>query len=349
MTSDRDDRRFPDPEELDAQIDDVIAGRLDAEAEGDPDEVTETLQHVRALADEPLPEASRTRALQRIRTHQPADRRRAPVAGGHRGHRQVRRGGARRRLVSVTAGALALMMLTAGTAVAVAQDAAPDDALYGVKRASEQAWLVMPRGQERAADVHLALAERRIEEARRAPQHAERLVAEGVENVEAAADERPEEAIENFKRLLGLTEGEALPENASDAARAALHRNCVRIADRHELGSGQCGDAPDFQHPGRGLGQDGEHPGRGLGQDGEHPGRGLGQDGEHPGRGEGRGLGDGEGRPENPGRGLGPSGSDGPRGWGEGGRPEGVIGPPPGTPGYERYQERGGDEPSSEE
>lgn len=333
------DRNFPDPDELDALVDDVLATRGDAEVAdtgsadpevasagvaNDPEGVTAAMRRVRELADEPLPAASQERHLHRIETHRTRPRPHTPVGVGRRGHRQVR-GGTRRRLVAVMAGALALMMLTAGSAVAVAQDAAPDDALYGVKRASEQAWLTLSRDEERAAEVHLALAERRLEEARRAPEHAQRLVAEGVENAEAAADERPEEAIENFKRLLGVIGDDPLPESASDNARAAHHRNCVRIAERHGLGSDQCGPQPDVEHPGKGLGQ---------------------RDGEHPGRGQG------EGRPDHPGQGMGRSDGDGPRGWGEGGRPDGAVGPPPGTPGHERFQERGGDddeEPTTEE
>jgi len=290
----------PGPDEVDALLDEVLAADTSAassvEAPDGTAELTASLRRVRELSDEPLPTASRTRHLHRIRTHEPAVRR------GHADRRvrraPSRRPGLRRRLVALTAGALALLMLTAGSAVAVAQDADPDDALYGLKRASEEAWLVMPRGSERAAEVHLALADRRIEEARRAPEHAERLVSEGIGNVEAAAEQRPEEAIAAFERLLG--EGEdSLPEQASFAARAALHRNCVRIAERHGL-TAEC---PEPQ---------GEHPGRGLGRgDGEHPGRGLG-----------------EGRPDLE--------HDGPRGWGPDGRPEGEVGPPPWAPGHGR-------------
>jgi len=302
----------PDPDEVDALLDEVLAADTSAAPSVEtPDgaaEVTSSLRRVRELSDEPLPTASRSRHLHRIRTHEPHE---PAVRRGH-ADRGVRRApsrgrGLRRRLVALTAAALALLMLTAGSAVAVAQDADPDDALYGLKRASEQAWLVMPRGSERAAEVHLALADRRIEEARRAPEHAERLVTEGIGNVEAAAEERPEEAIAAFERLLG--DGvDSLPEQASFAARAALYRNCVRIADRHGLSSAGCTE-PEGEHPGRGLGRG----------DGEHPGRGLG-----------------EGRPDME--------HDGPRGWGPGGRPDGEVGPPPGTPGHGR-----GDAESSEQ
>jgi hypothetical protein len=302
MTSERDDSTYPDPDQVDEMVDEVLAGRVQAEDAQEAAVVESSLLRVRALSDEPLPAASRSRHLLRIRTHEPDPR----AASQRRGYVPGRARGIRRRLVVLTAGAMALLLLTAGSAVAVAQDAAPDDALYGLKRTSEQVWLSLPLGSERAAEVHLALAERRLDEIRRAPTHAERLVGEGIENVEAAASERPEEAIETFVRLLGTGE-DSLPEQASPAARAALHRNCVRIATKHDLGPERCGDAPEGEHPGRGLGR---------GQ-GDHPGQG---------RGEGEGLG----------RGLGQGHAEVPRGWGPGGRPEGTVGPPPGTPGHGR-------------
>jgi anti-sigma-K factor RskA len=337
--------------DVDALVDRLLAeGKAETHAEAA--EIVASMQRVRTLADEPLPAASRVRHLQRIRTHEVA------AQDDARATRQIRRtrtGGFRRRFVVVAAASLAVLMLTAGSAVGLAQGAEPEDLLYGVKRASEQAWLAVPRGSERSAEVHLALAERRLDEARRAPAHAERLVAEGIENAEVAAEELPGEAVENLLRLLG--DGpDALPENASPAARAALHRNCVRISDRHDLGPERCGPAPEGGHPGRGRGLgEGVHPGRGRGLDAdEHPGQGRGLQGdEHPGQGRGPGN---EGHP---GQGLGHQDRDGvprggpfddgdtPRGWGPGGRPDGAVGPPPGTPGYERW-DPADDEPAEE-
>jgi hypothetical protein len=268
------------------------------------DPIEQTERRVRALGDEPIPSDVRDRHLLRIRTHEPAgappSRTPAPARGW------------RRRLAPLTAAATALVLFGGGgTVVAAAQDAVPDDALYGVKRASEQVWVGLPRGRERAAEMQLAMAERRLDEARRAPDHAPRLIGEGVENAEAAAEELPEEAIETFGRLLGKGEG-SLPEQASPRARQALHRNCVRIAGKHGLSAERCGGEPDA----------GDHPGRGPRAD---VGRGQGRDGA-PGR---------EGAPGQLGE-RGPRMDDGEhpgRGWGPGGRPEGTVGPPPGTPG----------------
>ncbi|WP_052667446.1 hypothetical protein [Nitriliruptor alkaliphilus] len=285
--------------ELDGLVDDVLAGR--AQPAGADPEVLTSLHRVRALDQEPLPAATRDRHLVSIRTHGPV--------GVRRPSRRPRR-----RLVAVGT-ATALLVFGSGGAVAAAQAAQPDALLYGLKRTSEQVWLNVPRGSDGAAEVHLALAARRIDEARQAPEHAERLVAEGLENVEAAAEERPEEAIRSFERLLG-DGADRLPDEASPVARAALHRNCVRIAGKHGLSADGCGAAPDVEHPGRGhgLGQGGggrpDAPGQGRGQ-------GLGQE-----RGEGNAR-DGKA-------------GDGPRGWGPGGRPDGAVGPPPGTPGHER-------------
>ena len=295
MTRDHDPRaddgaHAPDPDEVERLLADVLAGRLRPDEVDDP--AVAALLRVRALAAEPVPTTSRDRHLVRIRTHTPAGGT-VPVPASGRG---------RRRLRALVAAATALLLVTGGSAVAVAQDASPDDALYPLKRTSEQVWLGLPRGQERAADVHLALADRRLEEVTRAPAHAERLIAEGVDNVEAASEERPEEALASFERLLGAGE-ERLPDQASPVARAALHRNCVRLAGRHGLDEDRCGAAPAVAHPGRGRG----------GAADDRPGGGP-----------------------PPGRGLGPSGDDRPRGWGPGGRPDGVEGAPPGTPGHGR-------------
>jgi hypothetical protein len=267
-------------------------------------ELERTADRVRALAGERLPTEARDRHLLRIRTHEPAsDAARRPTPAPGRGWR--------RRLAPLTAAATALVLFGGGGTVVAAQDATPDDTLYTVKRATEQVWVGMPRGRERAAEVQLALADRRLDEARRAPHHAQRLVEEGVANAEAAADERPEEAIESFLRLLGEGEGR-LPAEASPRARQALHRNCVRIATKHQLGPERCGTAPDAgDHPGRGQGRE-QAPGQ-LGERGQGRDRAPGQLGE---RGQGR-----DGAPGQLGERQG-------RGWGPGGRPEGVEGPP---------------------
>lgn len=293
----------PGVDALDRSIDDIVAGRLDA-VDADAVAVSPVLQRVRTLAATPLPPASRTRHLRTIRTHTPAGGRTVPGRGRRPAPAGPRRSPRLRpRVVGVVSVTLTALLMLGGGTIAAAQEAPPDAALYGVKRASEQVWLLMPRSNERAAEVQLALAERRIDEAFQRPEHAERLIAEGVENVESAAEERPQDAIDDFARLLG--DGpDSLPPSASPVARAALHRNCQRIADRHGLDAGPCGPAPAVEHPGRGAKPD-------LGE--------RGRPGGPP------GLGDGE--------------RSGPRGWGPGGRPDGAVGPPPGTPAHGR--ERG--------
>ena len=276
----------------------------------------EVERRLRALADDPLPASTRERHLARLR--------RTPAAG----ERGARRGWGRvpRRAVPVMAAMLLLLVVSGGGAVAAAQDATPDDALYGVKRASEQVWVAMPRDSERAAQVQLTLAMRRHGEAMRAPRHAEQLLAAGAENAQNAAEELPEEAFETFQRLLGDGE-DALPSHASPRAHEAIHRNCMRLADRHGFDQGSCGEARDG-HPGRGMERDG-HPGRGMHGDG-HPGRGMHGDG-HPGRGM-----DGEGHPGGP-----RDWADGERpGWGPGGRPDTYPEdqPPPWVPERDRAE-----------
>lgn len=334
---DRDD--VTDVDRVDAEVDEVRTADTAMPRSG-ADEAS-ALQRVHALADESIPDDVRARHLLAIRTFEPAGA--AGAASDGRG--VIGRGRRiRRRAVALATGAAALLVLTGGTTVAAAaQSAQPDDALYNVKRATEQAWLAMPRGSERAAEVHLALADRRMGEMRRAPEHAERLVSDGMQNIEAAASDRPEDAIDSFERLLGGGP-DALPAQASPMARAALHRNCMRLADRHGI-TGRCGPAPDVDHPGRGQGlREGDHPGRGQGPgDGAHPGRGQGfGDGQHPGRGDRDAAG---------------SAAQGQsRGWGPGGRPPGEVGPPPGTPGRGNTDgagpgrgDRGDDAPTIEE
>jgi hypothetical protein len=267
-----------------------------------------TARRIRALADERVPAAARDRHLLRIRTH-------GPVAGGaDSAPAAALAAGWRRRLAPLTAAAATIVLFGGGGTVVAAQQAVPDDALYGVKRASEQVWVGLARGEGATADVRLTLAERRLDEAGRASDHAPDLITEGIENVDAAADERPDEAIETFQRLLG--DGpDALPEQASPRARQALHRNCVRIAAEHGIDA-DCGEPPE----------PGDHPGRG-------PRRDVGPRPETEPRSE---AGRGHGREHAPGqtgeRGPKPRSDEHPgRGWGPGGRPPGAVGPPPGA------------------
>jgi hypothetical protein len=304
------------------------------------DPTEQVADRLRALADEPIRPEIRDRHLLRLRTHEPSRRSaRAVSSAGERGWR--------RRLAPLTAAATAIVLFGGGGTVVAAQDAAPDEALYGVKRASEQLWIGLPRGRGEAADVQLAMAERRLEEARRAPAHAPRLVEEGADNAEAAAEERPEEAIAAFGRLLG-DGADRLPDQASPRAREVLHRNCVRIAEKHDLSDAPCGAAPEASgRPGRGRGSEvgrgrGSEVGRAHGRDGAPGQLGKPEKQDRPDRGErpdagGRpeqgGRPDAGGRPDEGGRPGTDSGGKPGRGWGPGGRPDGVVGPPPDIPG----------------
>jgi hypothetical protein len=290
------------------------------------DPTEQVADRLRALADEPIRTEIRDRHLLRLRSHEPPrPAARAASSAGERGWR--------RRLAPLTAAATAIVLFGGGGTVVAAQDAAPDEALYGVKRASEQLWIGLPRGRGEAADVQLAMAERRLEEARRAPAHAPRLVEEGADNAEAAAEERPEEAIAAFGRLLG-DGADRLPDQASPRAREVLHRNCVRIAEKHDLSDAPCGAAPEASgHPGRGRGSE---IGRGRGRDGAPGQLGKPEKQDRPDRGErpddGERSEQGERRDEGGRPGSDSRGKPG-RGWGPGGRPDGVVGPPPNIPG----------------
>lgn len=320
-----------DPNELDHLIDELVAGRH-ASDEAEADDVAAALQRVRAMAAEPLPAASRSRHLAAIRT---AGTTTSPSPAPARRMRPGWLPRFRHALVPVTAVVTALVLVGGGGTVALAQDAGPDDTLYPVKRGTERLWLALPRGAERAAEAHLAIAERRVEEAELAPEHADDLLADGVSNVEEAAEEKPEEALATFARLLGTGE-DALPAHASPRARSALYRNCLRIAAKHGLDHA-CPEPADLgEHPGRGRGAGPGGPGSGPA--GEPPGWGPGgrpdgavgpppgapgQQRRTPGEGAPQGEGAPAGEGEKPGR-----------GWGPGGRPEGQVGPPPGTPGH---------------
>lgn len=264
-------------ERTDRLIDAALAGEpgegADGPVEGEDRAAASTLRRVRASMVPPLPPSSRRRHLETIRT--------ADVEG-----ERSRPWGARlqARLAPLAASVAALLLVAGGGTVAFAQEAGPDDGLYGVKLASEQVWVSVPRGSERSAQVHIALAERRLSEARGAPHRADELIAAGLASIETAAEDDPAEAVAAFERLLGEGEG-ALPAAASPRARWALARNCERIASRHGL-THSCPAPGRFdEHPGRSQGaRTGEGPmgwgpgGRPEGEAGPPPGVPTGED-----------------------------------------------------------------------
>ena len=94
----------------------------------------------------------------------------------------------RKALVSVLAGGM--LFMSSGGAVAASSDSLPGDMLYSVKRGVEQARIVLSVSREGDARLHLALAERRMSEARAAaakrPQVVAELVEEALESIDTA-------------------------------------------------------------------------------------------------------------------------------------------------------------------
>lgn len=141
----------------------------------------------------------------------------------------------RRRLAGATAAVTAFATFGGG-AVALAQEAQPGDALYGLKRASETARLVLELDAEGDAALHVQFAQERLEELENHPHEAEDLLANALEHVgkaekagdpaiQAQAQAAGEQAVAALTELL---DG-GLPESASDQARAALERARDRI------------------------------------------------------------------------------------------------------------------------
>lgn len=227
-------------------------------------------RQIRSLSEEPVPADVRDRHLAAIR--QAAAERTAPAATAATGSNWLL--GLRRRAAALAAATGLVFTATGGGAIAMAQDAAPGDALYGVKRASESVALAVTSDDAR---LHLQFAERRIEELAAAPEHAEELAPQAAEHLNnaqahgAAADEAGAKAIESLTAVLAN-----LPDEASNA-RIAVSRACARIAERHGH------DAPDCDATGT-PGKSGEAPRRNNapGQNGNAPGDAPGRSGDAP-------------------------------------------------------------------
>ena len=94
----------------------------------------------------------------------------------------------RKALVSVLAGGM--LFMSSGGALAASSDALPGDVLYSVKRGVEQARIVLSVSREGDARLHLALAERRMAEAREAaakrPEVVAKLVEDALDSIDTA-------------------------------------------------------------------------------------------------------------------------------------------------------------------
>lgn len=235
------------PDELDRLIDGLLQGAddtSDAEASRHRYALLSAARRIRALADEPVPAEVRSRHLATIR--QAAAERSAPTPVAASGSNWLL--GLRRRAAAVAAATGLVFTATGGGAVALAQDAAPGDALYGVKRVSENVALAVTSDD---AQLHLQFAERRLEELEAAPDHAAELAPLAAEHLNhaqahgAAADEAGAEAV---LRLSAVLQKFAENPEVNDNARIAVSRACERIADRH---GGECDNTEPPGSPGR--------------------------------------------------------------------------------------------------
>lgn len=256
--------RHPTRDELDRFLDGLLTG--DA-TNGDADgALLDAARRVRLLADEPIPTDVRNRHLTAIRTAAAEQAAGTTASVGWLDRM-------RRRAAAIAAATGLVFSATGGGAVALAQDAAPDDLLYGVKRASEQVALAVSADD---ASLHLRFAERRLDEIGGSPDHAADLADEAAHQLGLAQQEGAdlsEAGVNAVERL-----SEVLVQLENENARIAVSRACARIAEKHGRDGSSCGYDGASQ-PGRSgdaPGQSGDAPGR----SGDAPGR----SGDAPGR-----------------------------------------------------------------
>lgn len=254
---------MPDRHRTSDELDRLLDGLLTGDATDAHDGLLEAARQVRLLAEEPVPTDVRNRHLTAIRAaaaDQAATGTTAPV-----GWRDRVRG----RAAAIGAATGLVFSATGGGAVALAQDAAPDDLLYGVKRASEQVALAVSADD---ASLHLRLAERRLDEIGAAPDHAADLADEAARQLGLAKQEGADLSEAGVNAIERLSEVVAQLENEN--ARIAVSRACARIAEKHGRDGSSCG-YDGVSRPGR----SGDAPGQ-NGDSGDAPGR----SGDAPGR-----------------------------------------------------------------
>lgn len=279
--------RHPTSDELDRLLDGLLTG----DAADTHEELLDAARRIRLLAQEPIPTDVRNRHLTAIRAaaaERVATGTTASVGWLDR---------VRRRAAAIAAATGLVFSATGGGAVALAQDAAPDDLLYGVKRASEQVALAVSADD---ASLHLRFAERRLDEIGGSPDHAADLADEAARQLGLAQQEGADLSEAGVNAVQRLSEVVAQLENEN--ARIAVSRACARIAEKHGRDGSACG-YDGVSRPGRsgdapGQNGDSDDPGR----SGDAPGR----SGDAPGRsGDASGTADAdegeEPRPDDPG------------------------------------------------
>lgn len=193
---------------------------------------------------------------------------------------------ARRAAWLAIAAALALIMSASGGVALASQDAQPGDPLYGVKTALEQAQLAATLSDDAKAEVHLRIAERRLQELSNA-------LAADDERAVALAAEAHEVAVSELQRHLAkvkaqgrdvsqaLSQLEATRERREEALRLARAKGAgpayparerERERDQERAGPDSQGGATQVQPAGDipgGRKRDPEGPGDKVGDAGD--------------------------------------------------------------------------------
>ena len=249
--------RHPTSGELDRLLDGLLTGDA-ADADGG---LLDAARRVRLLAEEPIPTDVRDRHLAAIRAA--AAEQGAPGTTTSVGWLDRMR----RRAAAIAAATGLVFSATGGGAVALAQDAAPDDLLYGVKRASEQVALVVAADD---ASLHLRFAERRLDEIGGSPDHAADLADEAARHLGLAQQEGAdlsEAGVNAVERL-----SEVVLQLDNENARIAVSRACARIAEKHGRDGSSCG-YDGVSQPGRSGDAPGQNRDGAPGRSGDAPGR----------------------------------------------------------------------------
>lgn len=262
--------RDPSWEDLRHHTDGILQPGTDRSADGIIwDDVVLAVTALKAAGEQAIPTDVAQRHLQAM--HDALD------AAAPASTRLAGRWSWRRRFASAAAAVTAFTTAGGGTAVAFAQDAAPGDTLYGVKRAAEQVQFALELDPQGDAELHVRFAERRLEEAQQAPGVADDLLEDALTHIsqagehgdaatQQAAEAAGARAIEVLTELLGGKLPETASPRAREALRAALDRKQAHIDAREEGKTGEDqapGQQTDDEEPGtngrdRAPGQTGE-------------------------------------------------------------------------------------------
>lgn len=192
---------------------------------------------------------------------QPADD--APSEGGSRGSE----GGSRRQLARMRHVALSVLtgatiLVTSGGAVAASGSAMPGDALYALKRGTEQVRLVIATGSGTEAQMRVELARERWTEAKRVvadrPEVVPGLVRDAVEALEAAEDSEGQVAEEagSVRRQL-VDESPVVAADLDGRGREDVQTSMNRLAGPEAADvagrNGDSGEVTATEAPGAGV------------------------------------------------------------------------------------------------